>query len=258
MEIKVSRADNDNFSSSGLSKTRLTRHFNAGFHTWRSMGDLATSLVTLGYHERIDQQAPDVPDFVLELRKAIFARIYWADKTLSIFMGRPPRIILGFCNFQAPLLIMNDDPVRPEVINYVADTRFSAKFAVIKEHSLEIFRKRHADDQAEMVVRARQDLERLWLDMPPHFRLETSLADCTGTPFARDFCVNQRLECLHTHFLLGLITLQKSPEPDDDLLRTAGEMLNLVVEVILLRNKLVNSGTCWLWKVWTLPVFPPD
>lgn len=213
------------------------------------MGDLATSLVTLGYHEKIDQQAPNVPDFVLELRKAIFARIYWADKTLSIFMGRPPRILLGFCNFQAPLLRMNGNSYQPEVINYVADTRCSARFAVVKEHSLEIFRKRHASDQAEMVDRARQDLEQLWLDMPAHFRLTTSLAESTGSPFAKDFLVNQRLEYLHTHFLLGLVTLQKNPDPDEDLLDTSGQILNLVVEVILLRNKLVNSGTCWLWKV---------
>jgi hypothetical protein len=54
---------------------------------------------------------------------------------------------------------------------------------------------------------------------------------------------------LHTHFLLGLTHLQKHPEPSERLLEVSGEMLSLVVEIMLLRNKLVNSSTNWLWKV---------
>lgn len=228
------------------SDPRLT--MSLGFHTWRCMGDLATSVVTLGYHEKIDQQAA-VPPFVLELRKSIFARIYWADKTLSVFMGRPPRILLAFCNFQVPHLTKAREAPHDEVIDYVADTVCSAKFAVLKEASLDIFRMRHTNDLTERVSQARYDLEQVWLEMPPHFRLTGSLIACQGTPFEKDFLVNQRLEYLHTHFLLGLTSLQRTAEPDEELLRTSEKMLRLVVELMLLRNKIVNSGTCWFWKV---------
>lgn len=95
----------------------------------------------------------------------------------------------------------------------------------------------------------RYDLEQLWLELPAHFRLTTTLAASKGSPFVRDFLANQRLEYLHTHFLLGLTYLQKHPEPNEILLGVAGEMLSLIVEIILLRSKLVNSGTGWLWKV---------
>lgn len=107
-------------------------------------------------------------------------------------------------------------------------------------------------DSNEQVVRAdmiRFDLETLWTGLPAHFRLTTSLAACKESPFVKDFLANQRLEYLHTHFLLGLTHLQNHPEPSERLLEVSGEMLSLVVEIMLLRNKLVNSSTNWLWKV---------
>lgn len=218
------------------------------FRTWRIMGDLATSLVALGYHEKLEQSHA-VPHFVLELRRCIFARIYWADKTLSVFMGRPPRLLLSFCNFQVPEYRLDEAPPHSESYDYVADIRCSAKFAVLKEQSLEVFRMRHSSDQAGRVDMIRYDLEQLWLELPMHFRLTSSLATAKGTPFIKDFLANQRLEYLHTHFVLGLTYLQKHSEPNEPLIEVAGEMLSLVVEVMLLRNKLVNSGTNWLWKV---------
>jgi hypothetical protein len=219
------------------------------FRAWRIMGDLATSLVALGYHEKIDQQLSTTPQFVIELRKAIFARMYWADKALSVFMGRPPRILLAFCNFQVPNFRLESQAPYAELIDFVADTRCTAKFAVLKEQSLEVFRMRNPSDQMERADMIRYDLEQLWLELPPHFRLTTTLAAAKGSPFVRDFLANQRLEYLHTHFLLGLTYLQKHPEPNEILLGVAGEMLSLIVEIILLRSKLVNSGTGWLWKV---------
>jgi hypothetical protein len=219
------------------------------FRTARVMGDLATSLIALGYHEKLDQQDSNVPRSILELRKSIFARIYWADKTLSVFMGRPPRISLAFCNFQVPNFRLEENPPHLEVINYVADTRCSARFAILKEQSLEIFRMRDSNEQVVRADMIRFDLETLWTGLPTHFRLTTSLAACKESPFVKDFLANQRLEYLHTHFLLGLTHLQKHPEPSERLLEVSGEMLSLVVEIMLLRNKLVNSSTNWLWKV---------
>lgn len=150
---------------------------------------------------------------------------------------------------QVPNFRLESQAPYAELIDFVADTRCSAKFAVLKEQSLEVFRMRNSSDQMERADMIRYDLEQLWLELPPHFRLTTSLAASKGSPFTRDFLANQRLEYLHTHFLLGLTYLQKHPEPSEILLGVAGEMLSLVVEIILLRSKLVNSGTSWLWKV---------
>ncbi|KAJ5807319.1 hypothetical protein N7447_010775 [Penicillium robsamsonii] len=60
-------------------------------------GDVASSLFALGYHEKIDEGVHNIPSFLAELRRACFARIYAADKSLAIFLGRPPRIVKDYC-----------------------------------------------------------------------------------------------------------------------------------------------------------------
>ncbi|OKO98912.1 hypothetical protein PENSUB_8829 [Penicillium subrubescens] len=56
----------------------------------------------------------------------------------------------------------------------------------------------------------------------------------------------QDAECVRRARLLLLKTLT---EPDIPIIETAGQMLALVVELILLRDQLTNSGTGLIWKV---------
>lgn len=58
-----------------------------------------------------------------------------------------------------------------------------------------------------------------------------------------------RLTYLHVLFLLRLLLLHTLTEPDTAIIETAGQMLALVVEIILLREQLTNSGTGLIWKV---------
>jgi hypothetical protein len=73
---------------------------------------------------------------------------------MSLFLGRPCRINGRFCNFQIPsngsdLQRIGLDAGPPEngniwapneEINYIADTKWSAVCAVLKEEILELFR----------------------------------------------------------------------------------------------------------------------
>ncbi|KAJ4865317.1 fungal specific transcription factor domain-containing protein [Trichoderma breve] len=251
------------------------------YHSWRRMGDVASSLFALGYHEKIDEDSYNIPLFVAELRRSCFARIYAADKSLAIFLGRPPRIMKEFCYFQLPTKFVSvwEEPDNMEksggspisspmitgrerdveehnseqVLNYTSDTFCSALFAVIKEEVLQLFRKRQASGETAIIKLRHSELrlkiDQQWQDLPPHYRLTTSLKDCPLGPFARDFLAGARLEYLHTHFLLGFLSQRKVAEPDEALLRTSSEMLSIVVETIILRDRMANSGTCLIWKV---------
>jgi hypothetical protein len=141
------------------------------------MGDVASSLFALGYHEKIDEDTSDIPLFVAELRRSCFARIYAADKSLAIFLGRPPRIMKEFCYFQLPTKFTslwendggngksNNAPLsspmvtgvdgemcnNEQVLNYTSDTFCSALFAVIKEEILQLFRKRHVSSETSII-----------------------------------------------------------------------------------------------------------
>lgn len=137
----------------------LESHPCVGLVSWRGVGDAASSLFALGLHEQIvDEDTPNVPYFLAELRKACFARIYAADKELAIFLGRPPRIIGEYCVFQAPewsslpwhgyahdgndRLLRHADGSSTPAINYTADTRRSALFARLKEEIMQLLRNR--------------------------------------------------------------------------------------------------------------------
>lgn len=92
--------------------------------------------------------------------------------------------------------------------------------------------------------------EEQWNALPAHFRLESSLKQCAQSPFQRDFLAHVRLTHLHVLFLLRLLLLNTLSEPDIPIIETAGQMLALVVEIILLREQLTNSGTGLIWKVY--------
>ena len=95
----------------------------------------------------------------------------------------------------------------------------------------------------------RNEIEMQWQTLPSHFRLNKPLRDCSAhTPFERDFLAGTRLEYLHTLFLLSLSSQSKISEPDRSMLEIAGDILSLVVEVIILRDRLANSGTSLVWK----------
>lgn len=96
-----------------------------------------------------------------------------------------------------------------------------------------------------------QKAEEHWQALPAHFRLESTLKQCAQSPFERDFLAHVRLTYLHVLFLLRLLLLHSLTEPDSAIIETAGQMLALVVEIILLREQLTNSGTGLIWKVYT-------
>ncbi|KAH7145479.1 hypothetical protein B0J13DRAFT_553560 [Dactylonectria estremocensis] len=244
------------------------------YHSWRRIGDVASSLFALGYHEKVE--GSDIPAFIVELRKTCFARIYAADKSLAVFLGRPPRIVKDYCHFKIPSNLQDvwgisrdaadrdstvlseprgdrgvNDRVIAEVepINYTADTRCSALFAFLKEEVLQLIRKRHVLNDTGDPSELRSRVDKQWNDLPAHFRLTTSLKDCQRGPFESDFLAGTRLDYLHIHFLLGLVSQRRLSEPNGYLLTVATEMLSITVEVIILRDQLVNSGSCLIWKV---------
>ncbi|KAH6989862.1 fungal-specific transcription factor domain-containing protein [Ilyonectria destructans] len=254
------------------------------YHAWRKMGDLVSSLCALGYHQRIDETGSDTPPFITELRKASFARIYTLDKNFSIFMGRPPRLLMEFCFFPLPVNLVaswrghveptaNTDPSRLstgdtpgrssseiEVIDHTAEIRCSALFAAQKEKILRILCQCPSVCPESVVVSRNfidlsasrelgQKVEEQWYELPDHFRLATGLRDCHSDPFARDFLAGTRLDYLHTLLLMNLAIEPNISKVTQSALFIAAEMLSLIVEVIVLRDHLISSGTSLIWKV---------
>ncbi|PLB45480.1 hypothetical protein P170DRAFT_449171 [Aspergillus steynii IBT 23096] len=230
------------------------------YHPWRKLGDVMSSMFALGYHENVETKT-DAPPFLMKLRKTAFARVYSADKNIAIFLGRPPRMSKRFCHFQIPSSFPeshgNEAEWNPEAKpSYTEETRWSALCASLKEEILELARdKQHACEQklrpfADGNSAIQDRAEAQWRALPPQFRLEGSIRQYNQrSPFERDFLISARLNQLHVLFLLRLLLLDTLVDPDTSIVIIAGEMLALVVEIILIRDQLTNSGTGLIWKI---------
>ncbi|PWY75196.1 hypothetical protein BO94DRAFT_209682 [Aspergillus sclerotioniger CBS 115572] len=224
------------------------------YHAWRRIADVISSIFALGYHDDIDAK-PDTPDFLTQLRKTAFARVYSADKNVAIFLGRPPRMTKRFSTFQIPASFADPradcfawDP--DGKASYRAETRWSALCASLKEEVLELARDKNHEMNAQRIGAIQIQAETQWQALPTHFQLEGGLTDHDQvSSFERDFLISVRLNHLHVLFLLRPLMLNTLSEPDSSIITVAGEMLALVVEAIVVREQLTNSGTSLTWKI---------
>lgn len=133
-----------------------------GYHAWRRLGDVISSVFALGYHEQI-QNIPATSPSVIALRRAAFARCYSYDKNVAVFLGRPPRLSRRYCNIQlysndARSVRMTSHSVvhptsfeewpQPGQLNYTSDARWSFLCALCKEDILELRKEESQDERA--------------------------------------------------------------------------------------------------------------
>ncbi|KAJ5115743.1 hypothetical protein N7456_000091 [Penicillium angulare] len=230
-----------------------------GYLSWRKLGDVAASLFALGYHQQQTETFRAAPDFLRHLRQVAFCRTYSADKNVSIFLGRPPRILRKFCRFFLPgtYVQSNQEASRKPAIwdlaempNFITDSRWAALCAILKEDILDIFTEDNYDKRLQRALLIDADVHAQWNAVPETYRLQCSLKACDRRPVDRDFMVNMKLNYLHVQFLLRLALFRStSSEPDHALLGISMEMLSLVVETIMLKDQIINSGTSLVWKV---------
>ena len=74
---------------------------------WQRLGDLSTDLFAMGLH-REPEDPDDVPFFLQECRRKMFAAAYRNDKSLATYFGRPPRIPLQYSDVRPPLDISDE------------------------------------------------------------------------------------------------------------------------------------------------------
>ncbi|KAH7029784.1 uncharacterized protein B0I36DRAFT_205915, partial [Microdochium trichocladiopsis] len=164
-------------------------------------------------------------------------------------------------------------------ITYRAFARWSAMCAALKEEILELLNDRKAPDCLPRARATQARAQAQWAALPAHFKLENNslkqhlaagpsatatptpatpggVVDSIGPPttqcttaFQRDFIASVRLDYLHVLFLLRLLFMNSFAEPDASMVEISEGILELVVDIVLVRDQLTNSGTNLSWKV---------
>ncbi|KAF2020495.1 hypothetical protein BU24DRAFT_445707 [Aaosphaeria arxii CBS 175.79] len=213
------------------------------YHSWRRLGDVVSSLFALGYHEQLGDPSTTAP-FLRELRFVAFSRTYSADKNCSIFLGRPPRMLKSYC----PTANLPDTWALDEVFTYRADTRVHHLCASLKEDVLNLHKEPH-EVRLQRANHIRNAVATQWSEIPAKLRLDKPLCEYDRPHVEIDFLASAKLNFAHVRFLLELTITPRVSSPSSELLRTSADMLSLVVEAIVLKERLANSGTSLVWKV---------
>lgn len=138
----------------GGARSELTGH--VGLNSWRKLGDIISSIFALGYHE--GGRGDGCPDFLKHMREAVFAFTYSADKNVSIFLGRPPRMHHIYCDFDAfrtpqthEITFDQPDQCLGEKVNgpftYMIEAWWSLVCALQKEETLYISREKDHNER---------------------------------------------------------------------------------------------------------------
>lgn len=61
-----------------------------------------SALVMMGFHQEIKEDE-NTPWFLVQFRRILFIFSFAADKSLSAFLGRPPRLSQKYCMLQLPV-----------------------------------------------------------------------------------------------------------------------------------------------------------
>ena len=86
----------------------MYRPIASDFLAYRRLGDLCSTVFAMGLHQALPFKE-DIPSFIIELRRRAFAAAYVADKAISTFLGRPPRISKKFSVCELPLDLSDED-----------------------------------------------------------------------------------------------------------------------------------------------------
>ncbi|KAL4982136.1 hypothetical protein BDW68DRAFT_195654 [Aspergillus falconensis] len=82
-----------------------------GSPTWNRVGELSSCIFELGLHRDSPghcHKAEDVPTFLREIQRRLYAGLYHNDKTIATFFGRPPRISWRHSDCKVPLDISDE------------------------------------------------------------------------------------------------------------------------------------------------------
>ncbi|KAK8150437.1 hypothetical protein G3M48_001909 [Beauveria asiatica] len=220
------------------------------FGCYRKLGDVASSIFTLGYHQQVACDA-SLPAALKFTRQAAFAHAYSADKNVSIFLGRPPRLSKRLCHFPPIGLeaYFSHEWAEGTTLDFYEEARWAAMCAALKEDCLELLKEKGNNNVEKKARYIRETAALQWSSLPQCFRLEARLRSYDRAPMELDLLLGVKLNHLHVVFLLQFALLRNIKEPDAAIVRVSAEMFELVVEALLLRERIIDSGTSLVWKV---------
>ncbi|KAL4926711.1 fungal specific transcription factor domain-containing protein [Aspergillus undulatus] len=249
---------------------------NASETVYQVFNESVAELFVMGFH-RLISSPPNVPLFVLETRKRIFAAAVARDKAAATLFGRPPRIDNRFCDMTLPSDLDDEEVLLEGAQLQKASQECDAdgwkcttgKNRGIRQSSLVRLRYQHAllhekvlhlslgNRPASFSTElhdAYQDYHRALANIPQQYRYHSSV----WTESSPHLCVALlviHLTYLYSGFLLERMLLECSQIPISCLLDTSANLLSSVLDFIQEqhRHPKLRERYTWMFLYYGLP-----
>ncbi|KAL4966453.1 uncharacterized protein BDV14DRAFT_208029 [Aspergillus stella-maris] len=249
---------------------------NANEAVYQVFNESVTELFVMGFH-RLTTSPPNVPFFILESRRRIFAAAVSRDKAAATLFGRPPRIDSRFCDMALPSdlddeeVLLDNEQLR-KIFDQLDENGWkctTGKNRGIRQSSLIRLRYQHGLLQ-EKVLRLSQgnrtgsfstelrDLYQEYRDffdkIPKQYRYHGGVwAD--SSPHLCVALLVVHLIYLYSGFLLERMLLEDSQISSSALLDTSQKLLSGVLDFIQQQNSHpeLRERYTWMFLYYGLP-----
>ncbi|KAL4815635.1 hypothetical protein BDW67DRAFT_163872 [Aspergillus spinulosporus] len=221
--------------------------------TWNRLGELSSCIFELGLHRDSHghgHKGEDVPIFLREVRRRLYAGLYHNDKNIATFFGRPPRVSWRHSDCELPLdiseeALLGDEQgleramaeLDSEGWNVNTTFRRASWYRIrylvssFREEILELSL-RPLDHEA--VGRLRQIATRCtqtWNSAPAHLRYPTCDWNDNHRVAVRIMLLSTYLIYLYNFFLIHRLLAQHDPSAEKALLDVSSEILSIVLKI---------------------------
>ncbi|RAH42494.1 uncharacterized protein BO95DRAFT_475802 [Aspergillus brunneoviolaceus CBS 621.78] len=223
-------------------------HGDTSSETWHRLGELSTTLFELGLH----RESNELPIFLAETRRRIFAAAYQLDKTVATFLGRPPRISIRHSDCKPPLDLADeiltadsghlqlitktlDDSgwslQEPPVFQRASWIRVRFELGTLREEILELSLRPPSADTAAQLRDISLRSEKTWSSLPKHLRSSAAAWREPGilSVSARLMLTVAHLAHLYDEFLVQRLLLREDSQAQGALLKVSAQILSTVL-----------------------------
>lgn len=241
---------------------------------WRKVGDMSTIVFAGGYHQ--EDKSMDIPFWLREVRRRTLGSAYALDKSLCMFLGRPPRIARRYCKIEIPLdlqdneLTLEREALQQVLANLAPDgwskrsresvgsenwTRPFIINALLREELLEMCLGPPQDDLRDKALDLIHRINQTHHNMPQSL----SIPPCqwSSMEVQPSWCaINFFLEYKYNEFLIRRTLVRHLKDQPFELLALAHTILTAVVEVRNIRS-IPSSRLASMQWVAVLYGLPP-
>ncbi|KAL2844226.1 hypothetical protein BJX68DRAFT_243206 [Aspergillus pseudodeflectus] len=215
--------------------------------TWHRVGELSSCIFELGLH-RESHVSEDMPFFLREIRRRVFAGFYQLDKNLSTFLGRPPHLSWRYSDTKPPLDISdigllsdgadleqalaeldNDGWNTHKVYQFTSWYRQRYMISTFREEILELSLRPLNSDLAEKLKDVSLRCTQTWASMPTRLRYSSTDWDESLPIGIRIMLVLAYMAYLYNIFLVQRLLTQHDRSAEPALLDVSSRLLSSVL-----------------------------